>query len=135
VWMSETTCSNARPRVATRPASSAQNMNASSGSALCPTRIAIEATLANQALRVTKGPLRGAACRRRFEDAAALPARPPEVGCRKLRTDVQAAVVGGNSGLPEGDLQAPGRNGAGHDHGGRPGPARLRGVGVSDAEE
>src|SRR5436190_15086440 len=39
VWMSETTCSSSSPRVSTRPASSAQNMNASSGSALCPTRI------------------------------------------------------------------------------------------------
>src|SRR6185437_10396875 len=39
VSMSETTCSNSRPRGSTRPASSAQNMKASSGSALCPTRI------------------------------------------------------------------------------------------------
>jgi DtxR family Mn-dependent transcriptional regulator len=32
-------------------------MNASSGSALCPTRIATEATLANYAVKVTKAPL------------------------------------------------------------------------------
>ena len=37
--MSETTGSSSSPRVSTVPASSAQTMNASSGSALCPTRI------------------------------------------------------------------------------------------------
>src|SRR5262249_11767698 len=37
--MSETTCSSSRPRKSIRPASIAQNMKASSGSALCPTRI------------------------------------------------------------------------------------------------
>src|SRR6185312_2501593 len=55
--MSETTCSNSSPRVSTRPASSAQNMNASSGSALCPTRIDTGATLPKYASKVAKAPL------------------------------------------------------------------------------
>src|SRR5579863_1332684 len=58
VWMSETTCSNSSPRSSTRPASSAQNMKASSGSALCPTRIRTAATLATGYARaVTRAPL------------------------------------------------------------------------------
>src|SRR5262245_25317685 len=40
--MSRSTCSNWNPRVATRPEASAQNMNASSASGLCPRRICIE---------------------------------------------------------------------------------------------
>ena len=39
VWMSETTGFRSSPRLSTRSASSAQTMNASSGSALCPTWI------------------------------------------------------------------------------------------------
>src|SRR6188768_106105 len=39
VWMSPRTCSNSCPRVSTRSVVSAQYMNASSGSGLCPTRI------------------------------------------------------------------------------------------------
>src|ERR671939_609826 len=41
VWMSRSTCSNSKPRVSTRPSASAQNMNASSGSGLCPRRISM----------------------------------------------------------------------------------------------
>src|SRR5260221_14789871 len=37
--MSASTCSNSKPRVSTRSVVSAQYMNASSGSGLCPTRI------------------------------------------------------------------------------------------------
>src|SRR3954451_9443108 len=37
--MSCKTCSNSKPRVSIAPAASAQNMNASSGSGLCPRRI------------------------------------------------------------------------------------------------
>src|SRR5579863_8912417 len=56
--MSDTTCSNSSPRRSTRPASSAQNMNASSGSALCPTRIRTRLRLVHRyARRVTRGPL------------------------------------------------------------------------------
>src|SRR5581483_10097374 len=45
VWMSETTGSSSSPRVSTVPASSAQTMNASSGSAEWPMRIVTPATL------------------------------------------------------------------------------------------
>src|SRR5689334_21786151 len=41
VWMSRSTCWNSKPRVSTRPAASAQNMNASSASGLCPRRISM----------------------------------------------------------------------------------------------
>ena len=43
--MSEATGSSSSPRVSTSPASSAHTMNASSGSALCPTRIVTRPTL------------------------------------------------------------------------------------------
>ena len=43
VWMSCKTCSNSKPRVSIAPAASAQNMNASSGSGLCPRRISMRA--------------------------------------------------------------------------------------------
>src|SRR5437868_10503267 len=57
VWMSETTGSNSSPRLSTRPASSAQTMNASSGSALCPTRIRTYATLPSYPRDVSRAPL------------------------------------------------------------------------------
>src|SRR3954470_8806577 len=59
VWMSETTLSNSRPRVSTRPDASAQNMNASSGSALCPTRMrtARDGTSGARVRRVARAPL------------------------------------------------------------------------------
>src|SRR4051795_1672885 len=38
-WMSASTCSNSKSWVSTAPAASPQNMNASSGSGLCPSRI------------------------------------------------------------------------------------------------
>src|SRR5918912_572562 len=47
VWMSSRTCSNSNPRVSTAPDARPQNMNASSGSGLCPSRISTggEATI------------------------------------------------------------------------------------------
>ena len=44
--MSCSTCSNSKPRVSIAPAASAQNMNASSGSGLWPSRISTAARLA-----------------------------------------------------------------------------------------
>src|SRR6476659_3203852 len=41
--MSCKTCSNSKPRVSMAPAASAQNMNASSGSGLCPRRMSMRA--------------------------------------------------------------------------------------------
>src|SRR5436190_974364 len=43
--MSRSTCSNSKPRVSTLSAASAQNMNASSGSGLCPSRMSTRARL------------------------------------------------------------------------------------------
>src|SRR5439155_428584 len=43
--MSRSTCSNSNPRVSIWFAASAQNMNASSGSGLCPSRISTRSTL------------------------------------------------------------------------------------------
>src|SRR5918912_2042007 len=47
VWMSRNTCSNSNPRGSTSPDARPQNMNASSGSGLCPSRISTggEATI------------------------------------------------------------------------------------------
>src|SRR5687768_11592002 len=59
--MSLITCSNSNPRASTSPDASAQNMNASSGSGLWPSRISIESgTLARTPTyteRVRKPPL------------------------------------------------------------------------------
>ena len=43
VWISRRTCSNSKPRRSMRFSASAQNMKASSGSGLCPSRINMDA--------------------------------------------------------------------------------------------
>ena len=56
--MSCSTCSNSKPRVSTAPAASAQNMNASSGSGLWPSRISTRARLAPRLALPTAGQTR-----------------------------------------------------------------------------
>ena len=110
--MSSVTCSNSNPHVSMRPAMRAQNMNASSGSGLWPSRTRTARTLP-AASRVTS----------------------PEPARLYAGRDGEAGAERRDPGLPQGDLQARRLGRPGDGDGALACGGRLATVREHDAEE